>query len=351
MTSIRLRFVKAYRDRHGKPRYYLRRPGSKLVPLPGHPGSPEFMAAYTAALDRSESSISRKLENGARRTRPESIDAAIASYLGSAAYARLAAISQRQYRAILERMRPDLGAMPIAGLRRRHVVELLDARAAAHPASARDLLRCLRIIIRHALFLGMCETDPTAGVRVKMPHSDGFHSWTEEEIAAFQNYYPLGSRPRLAIELLLGTAMRCSDVVRLGRGHVHNGTIVVPKTQKTKQPLAIPISAALAEALNTSAPAESMVYLLNDLDRPFTAAGFGMWFVKHCVRAGLSGCTAHGLRKAASRRLAEAGCTAPEIAAITGHKSLREVQRYIDAADRKKLARNAMAKLFVVGRK
>jgi len=50
----------------------------------------------------------------------------------------------------------------------------------------------------------------------------------------------------------------------------------------------------------------------------------------------LRNCSAHGLRKAAARRLAEAGCTEHEIAAITGHASLREVQRYTKAADQKR---------------
>jgi integrase len=60
---------------------------------------------------------------------------------------------------------------------------------------------------------------------------------------------------------------------------------------------------------------------------------------------GLSGCSAHGLRKAAARRLAEAGCSTHEIAAITGHASLKEVARYTEAADRKRLAKSAMAKI------
>src|SRR5262249_10139587 len=156
---------------------------------------------------------------------------------------------------------------------------------------------------------------------------------------------PIGSKPRLAIELLLGTALRCEDVVKVGRGHVRNGTLTVPVTQKTKAPVIVPVTAELAAAIDAAAPADHMLYLLNEHGRPFTAKTFGKWFSKACKRAGVTGVSAHGLRKAAARRLAEAGCTAPEIAAITGHRSLREVQRYIDAADRVKLARNAVAKI------
>src|SRR5262245_41986282 len=79
--------------------------------------------------------------------------------------------------------------------------------------------------------------------------------------------------------------------------------------------------------------------------QPYTAAGFGNWFRDQCQTAGLRGCSAHGLRKAAARRLAEAGATTHEISAITGHASLKEVARYTEAADRRKLAISAMAKV------
>ena len=50
MTRIKLEYVHEYRDRHGKVRRYVRRRGFRAVPLPGLPGTPEFMAAYHAAL-------------------------------------------------------------------------------------------------------------------------------------------------------------------------------------------------------------------------------------------------------------------------------------------------------------
>jgi integrase len=67
---------------------------------------------------------------------------------------------------------------------------------------------------------------------------------------------------------------------------------------------------------------------------------------KRIALAGLpERCVAHGLRKAAARRLAEAGCSANEIAAVTGHASLEEVTRYTKAADQKRLARSAIRRL------
>jgi integrase len=113
-------------------------------------------------------------------------------------------------------------------------------------------------------------------------------------------------------------------------------------------PLEVEVSAGMAAAINTAAPSEHVTFLINERGRSFGPKKFGEWFSEQCRRAGLEDISAHGLRKAACRRMAEAECTAPEIAAVSTHRSLAEVQRYIDAADRVKLARSPMKKLRVV---
>jgi integrase len=336
VANIRLRYVKAYRDRHDKPRHYFRKPGCKSVALPGLPGSDAFMAAYGEALANTP-----RVEIAATRTRAGSIDAMVVGYLGSAAFAHLAPASRKKYQQILEGLRRDYGKLGVASLERRHVVKMLDAKAET-PAAARDFLRCLRMLIQYGISIGVRQDDPTSGLRVKQPKSEGYPTWSEEAIAAFEAAYPIGSRPRLALELLLGTALRCSDVIKLGRGHVRDGTIHIA-AQKTGSGLTIPIGTELAEAINAAAPAEHVVFLVNERGRAFTATGFSQWFRQQCRSIGLN-LSAHGLRKAACRRLAEAGCSANEIAAISGHASLREVERYTRAADRARLARNAMAR-------
>ena len=107
--------------------------------------------------------------------------------------------------------------------------------------------------------------------------------------------------------------------------------------------LAIPVVQELQSIID-AAPAENLTFLVTEFGRPFTAAGFGNWFRERCNEADLPNCSAHGLRKAAARRLAEIGCTQHEIAAITGHASLSEVQRYTRGADQKRLAAAAVAK-------
>jgi integrase len=337
VTNIRLRYVKSYVDRHGRARHYVRKPGCKSMPLPGLVGSPEFMAAYGEAI----SITPTRPEIAATRTRAGSLNAMIVGYLGSATFHNLAVASQNEYRRIFEGLRREYGDLSIATLARKHVVRMLDAKA-KHPSAARNFLRCLRLLIQYAISIGIREDDPTAGVRVKIPKSDGFHSWTDEEIATFEAAYPLGTKPRLALALLLNTALRCADVAKIGRGHIRNGEIHVT-IQKTKTPLAIPITPELAAAINAM-PNEHVVFLTNEYGQAFTGRNFSQWFRRQCKQAGLKGLSAHGVRKAMCRRLAENGCTVHEIAAISGHASLAEVARYTRRADQVKLARSALTR-------
>jgi integrase len=330
------KYVHGFIDRHGKPRFYFRRSGFARVRLPGLPWSPEFMEAYQVALAETP-----RVEVGANRTVAGTVNAVVIGYFGSAAFQNLAPESQRQYRGIIERFRREHGDKRIATLERRNVLAMLDAKAST-PVAARDFLRCLRLLIRYAINIGLRDSDPTADIKVAKQKSDGFRTWSEEEIAAFEAHYPIGSTPRLAFELLLHTAQRRADIVRLGPQHLRGGTLSV-RQQKTGKALAIPVSPTLAAAFGAM-PAKHLTFLTTEEGKPFEPMAFTKWFRRCCDAAGLSGCSAHGLRKAACRRLAEASCSANEIAAISGHSSLREVERYTRAADQARMARNAMAR-------
>jgi integrase len=130
----------------------------------------------------------------------------------------------------------------------------------------------------------------------------------------------------------------------MGRQHVRGDKIRI-KQSKTGKALMIPLGDELRAAID-AIPAEHLTFLTTARGRPFTAAGFTNWFRDMCDEAGLPrGLSAHGLRKAVCRRLAGAGCSANEIAAISGHKTLREVQRYTDAVDQERMARAAIRRL------
>jgi integrase len=197
--------------------------------------------------------------------------------------------------------------------------------------------------MRHAVDLGLRKDDPTRDVKAIRVKTRGFHSWTEAEIEQFETRHPIGSRARLAFALLLYTGQRRSDVVCMGRQHTRGGVLEV-RQQKTGIELSIPVHSNL-QAIIEATTAGQMTFLVTEFGKPFTAAGFGNWFREQCDMANLHHCSAHGLRKAAARRLAESGCTPHEIAAITGHASLKEIVRYTEAANQKRLAWAAMEKV------
>jgi integrase len=231
--------------------------------------------------------------------------------------------------------------MPAASMGREHIIKLMAQRS-SKPNAANHLLKVLRALMKQAVESGMRKDDPARDVKRLKIKTTGYHSWTEAEISQFEATHPIGSKARLAFALLLYTGQRRSDVVKMGRQHVRDGFIHV-RQQKTGAELDIPIWPELQTILDAT-PNENMTYLVTEFGKPFTPGSFGNWFRNRCNEAGLPHCAAHGLRKAASRRLAEQGCTVHEVAAITGHASLLEIQRYTAGADQRRLAISARAK-------
>src|SRR3954454_4430202 len=202
-------------------------------------------------------------------------------------------------------------------------------------------LKALRSLLRFCMLAGLRGDDPTIGVKLPRHRTDGFYSWTEADIAQFRAHHPIGSRPRLAFELALNTGLRRSDLVRVGPQHVRDCALRV-KPQKSGGPvLVIPVVPELGAAI-AATPSGNLTFLVTRAGAPFSAAGFGNHFRDWCNAAGLPHCSAHGLRKAICRRLAEAGCSSLQIAAITGHKTSRLVDHYTAARDQALLARAAM---------
>jgi integrase len=226
-------------------------------------------------------------------------------------------------------------------MKREHVIALMGAMA-DRPGAANMLLKRLRILLRFGIDLGWLKDDPT--IRVKGYRSKELHTWTEAEIAAFEVRCPEGSKQRLAFALLLYSGQRGSDVRKMVWTDIVGATIRVAQ-QKTGTKLVLPLHPDL-QALLAIAPRKHATILATELGVAFSPKGFGN-FISAAIRAaGLPArCKAHGLRKAAARRLADAGCTTKHIAAITGHKSLAEIERYTRAADQESLAREAVAKL------
>jgi len=297
------------------------------------------MAAYAAAL----AIIPNKhVEIGANRTLPGTINALAVTYYSSAEWHALAAETQKSRRRIIERLRLQHGDKRVALLGRDHILKILAA--IQSPSAKRSLLKTMRGLMRFAVPL-MRKDDPTEGIPgIKLPKTKGHHTWTDEEIAQYRSHWPLGTQQRLVFEFALETSSRRSEVVRLGPQHVKNGRIHIERTHGSED-VDIMMSPQLKTACDAM-PKAHLTYIVTAYGKPRSKYGLGNDFAKWVTEAGLPGnCRLHGLKKAGMRRLAEAGGTTHELMAISGHKTLAEVQRYTKDADRKKLADSGMAKL------
>lgn len=340
MTRRLPRYVSEFVDRHGKTHVRFRRTGQASYYFASVPWTAEFMQEYQACMDRVSAPA---IQPGVNRTRPGTINALIVAYYGSPEFKGLRASTQATYRGIIERFRARHGDKMVAHLERKHVKAIIGGMS-DRPQAANNLLKRLKTLMRFAADIGMRRDDPT----VKLPgfkiDSDGWHPWTEEEIACFEARHPIGSKARLALALMLYTGQRRSDAVAMGWQFVTGGKIAVRQI-KTSVRLAIPMHPTLIEVL-AATPRNNMAFLTTAYGKPFTAKGFGSWFRDRCDEAGLPQCSAHGLRKAAARRMADAGCSNQQIKSVTGHKTDAEIARYTAAADQARMATQAMATTY-----
>jgi integrase len=295
------------------------------------------MTAYHSALETGP----QRPPFGAARTKPGTINALVVALYSSTEFQSWSSETQRTRRNILERFRSEHGDKTVANLQPKHVADMIAAKTST-PAAARNFKKTLASLMKFAVTQGIRNDNPVAGVSVPKIRGDGFVTWSEEHIARFEAQHPIGSRARLAFGLLLYSAQRRGDVIRFGRQHVRNGLLAV-RQNKTGTVLQIPVHPAL-QAIIAADQGDQLTFLVTRFGKPFTSAGFGNLFRNWCNEAGLPRqLSAHGLRKAACRRLAEAGCSASQIMSISGHRSLGEAEKYVRAADQLRLAQAAMA--------
>lgn len=334
------KYVSEFQDRHGKWRARFRRKGHAAYYFKALPWTDDFMREYQACLDGSAAPV---IEPGVNRNTPGSISALIALYYKTPEFHSLADSTKATYRGILERFREKHGDKRVATIERKHIKAIIGGMS-DRPAAANNLLDRIKALMALAVDVGIRRDDPTIRLRGFTMKGDGFHTWTEAEIEKFELRHEIGTKPRLALALMLYTGQRRSDAVKMGRQHLEARGIKVSQ-QKTNAKLSIPLHPELRAVIDAT-PVENMTFLTTAYGLPFSAAGFGNWFRDRCNEAELKHCSAHGLRKAAARRLAEAGCTNQQIKAITGHKTDKEVSRYTAAADQNRLASEAMATAY-----
>jgi integrase len=207
------------------------------------------------------------------------------------------------------------------------------------PAMANLTKRVLQAVYKYAVKNNWVDANPIIGID---PFKTGtHHTWTEGELQTYEKRWHVGTRQRLAYALLLYSTQRVGDVAKMHRSDLVAGELHVIQ-QKTGAELYLPFVDEMQRAL-FAIPAKGLTLFTREDGKPMTRAGLTAFMKAAVAEAGLPAkCVPHGLRKAGLRRLAEAGKTEKQIAAVSGHKSLREVQRYTEAADQRRLARDAM---------
>lgn len=341
----------SYLDRHGKRRWRFRR-GKRNISLPGEPGSAEFEAAYSAAVEGRTVAVAtihrlrtaaspRSLRAAWRILRADTLEW---KTLGHSIKTAQTAIAERFLtEAIVEGEPLTFGDVDAADLKRKHVKAIL-ARRSNTPHAAAHLLRVIRKLVGVALDQEWIEADPTYRLKFR-PALGGWKAWPDEMLDRFEAHWPIGSTPRLVYSLALYFGHRRSDVTRVKWTDLEIAATNVVQ-QKTGKPLRIPMHANLAEVIEATTPVGDFV-VMTKWGKPFSDKALGMR-MQHWTRlAGIpAGHTLHGLRKTLGKALAEHGATTRQLMEVLGHDDIQHAELYSREAEQATLATAGMEKLL-----
>lgn len=326
-------------SRHGRVQWYFRRKrGGERIRLPDDYGTPEFWTAYNAALTDAPLSRSRATTGTLRWL--------VEQYKQSARWSSLEQSTQRVRDRLLYRVVERAGDAQIASITRAHIQQGMDDRRET-PEAANAFLKTMRQLLDYAVQIDAVPTNVAANVRAIRSKSGGHPTWTPADVEAYEARHPVGTKARLAFDLLLYTGLRKGDVVTLGPRHIVDGVLSITP-DKTRSTTGVVVHQRVPKILLDSIAATRVIgaetFVVTDYGRPFTAAGFGNWFRERCDEAGVSK-SAHGLRKAGAVRAAENGATTQELMALFGWVNMKEAELYTREADRRRLSLTASAKL------
>lgn len=324
--KVDLPFVKAYQDRHKRWRYYFRRTGFKTVALPGEPLSEEFMAAYTEARD------GPKPPPMPVGVVAGSFDALCREWVTSAQFGQFAPSTRREMGYVVESLRKDHGAKPVAKMRRKHIVEMKD-KLASKPGAANKMLRTIKMLLAYAVEKEYLDNNPARSI--KLMKLGRFRAWTDAELDTFEECWKLGTVERMIFDLALYTGQRRADLAKLKRTQVH-GPYIIMRQQKTGKDLIIRVHQDLRESMDTFLPCHKAETIIagpgGETISPVYMAAI---FRRACRTAKLpTECVLHGLRKTFSRIQAENN---QKSAPITGHRTRAMQDEYERDANQKKM--------------
>lgn len=322
---VRLKGIHKVRSRlaDGSVREYLYayRGGPRLT---AKPGTAAFLREYEEACKN-------------RKRPPEgTLFGLIASYRASTEFTSRAESTQKEYRRYLKLIEEAFGEMEIEALEARGArgmfKEWRDSMS-DRPRTADAAWTMLARVLSVAKDRGRIAVNPCerGGRLYTADRKDAL--WTEELIGRFLAH--ASPQLRLAMLMALWTGQRQGDLLRL-TWEAYDGRAIRLRQKKTGARLVVPVGKPLREALDQERQARTdqaiatIQILLNSRNQAWSSDGFRTSWGKACKAAGVKGVTFHDLRGSAVTRLAVAGCTVPEIAAISGH-SLKDVEDILQA--------------------
>jgi integrase len=300
-------------------------------------GTPEFTTAYEAAIAGAPSLAPKvKASEG-------TLGWAWLLYRQSAAWqSAISNATRRQRENIMKHVLETAGSEPLSAITTTAIREGVDRRAKT-PFQAKNFVQTMRQFFQWLKENEIVEANPCDGVKVKKPKTKGFLEWSYEEIIQYEQRWPIGTRERLMFDVYMYTGLRRGDAAKVGKQHVRNGVISL-QTEKTGEWVHIPMLDVLKCTLDAG-PTGDLSFNATMRGTPWAKESLGNAFKDACVAAGIMNKSAHGLRKAAATRAAENGATAYELMAIFGWVDIKEAELYTRAANRKRLAAQAMRKL------
>jgi integrase len=252
---------------------------------------------------------------------------------GNDKWAKYSEGTKKSRLAIFARYRKAQGNRPISTITSEAIERALYAKG-GHGAV--NEYKALKPVFEHLRRLGFIAKNPMAGIELEKPKIKGFPVADAEDIAAFQERWPIGTRERLIFDLGLYTGAARVDLAKLGRKNI-KGDLLVYERQKSGIKARVPLTAELRAVIDRT-PDIAPAFILTETGKPFKAESLGNEFGDAARAAGIAS-RLHGLRKAFCIYWAENDATTHQIAAMAGHMSLSEVERYTRAADRERMVK------------
>jgi integrase len=309
-------------------------------------GSAEFVAEYNALMAGHFAPVATAMK---RKASGKTLTGLFTAYKQSQAWKALAVTTRRARDRLLSTVLDDAGGdADLEDIDRAAILRLIDKHATA-PHQANHIRKTLNMCFDWAVEEKIVAENPCARVHNLATHSkddgeeEGHPTWTDEDLDRFEARYPIGTRERLVYAVLLYTGLRIGDASRLGMQHVKNGMIEL-KTEKTGTVVYIDIAPELQAAIAAGPKGRdgALAFLTHSRGEAFVKESLGNWFRRRVEGAGLKDRSAHGLRKAAARLLAEDGANEAKLSAVFGWNDPRMPAKYVREANKRLLAKGAM---------